>query len=952
MEDDIQKEIGYLLSVGFEGTAITPQVKSLIEEYHVGTIALQAKNLQDAAQAVELIKSLQKLAYDAGYSEPLLISLDQENGGVNSIFDPDYFRQFPSAMGLAACRASDKGLTRTVSCAAAKELSCLGVNWLVGPVFDVHSDNERPQPMGVRSFGEDPEHVAEQALESMLGYRAGGLLTCTKHFPGYGNLDFLGSPSDIPIVSGTFDQLLSSSLIPFQTAINHRTDAVLVGACGMPDVKGAQVQYACLSHSVVTGLLRRRMGFDGVILSDCLEIESLYEGVGVSQAAAMAINAGCDMIMLCQSYSNQVEAIRGISTAVKSGLISRIHIKSASNRVRQMKIGHLSWERVWNPGGLARLDALKSAHKTLSRTAYEASITLVRDFGNNIPLQNDVHPEEVLLLLTPLVEPFRPERLPDMADISQASASPRPINIARHYNNREGHSYLEGETTFHALGVSIAKRWRGKVVHTSYTASGISPLHEKLVSEAAAVILLTADGVRNVYQYGFTKYIVSLCQSQYQIQSSPQRISSGGKPCIVVAASSPYDFMKDKQVPTYVCTYDLTRPPMEALVRVLFGKLKAVGLPPTARQLRSRSTLHRQLWLVEKLQPNRDKHALQDLFDQVRMAASNTFSDPEAQYPAYCFEVSSYFTTYEPLIKSEHFVVRNSSTHKVYGFCATHYIETLARGCIASIVVSSDHRGRGIGYSLHQHAMGYLQRLPGIEIVQFGSELPAIFAGIPNRLSTNQLSLRGWVKNRGWDVGNWNHHEFHAIRLLRDWKATTSPEKIASSHGFKYDPICARDEDELNHHLLMGTGFGVANSALRHPVIITDLYRRARADIQGCKIVLARDIRNNKIIGSIILYHSSSQINPFFPVHDKQTGGLAGIVVSSNSQAASVVHGLVAKSATVLVEIGFLSAQIFIVRSFFFLSCFISSYTDNTGGRLRIPCDFGKYWLSTGIGVS
>lgn len=126
----------------------------------------------------------------------------------------------------------------------------------------------------------------------------------------------------------------------------------------------------------------------------------------------------------------------------------------------------------------------------------------------------------------------------------------------------------------------------------------------------------------------------------------------------------------------------------------------------------------------------------------------------------------------------------------------------------------------------------------------------------------------------------------------------------------------AKDEEELGQHLLMGTGFGVGSSALGHPVVTSDLYRRAQADRQGCKIVLARNARNGKIIGSIILYHSLSQINPFFPVDEKQTGGLAGIVVSGTPDAVSVVHGLVTKSAMVLIEMGFLGAQIFVVRAF------------------------------------
>ncbi|EED12811.1 conserved hypothetical protein [Talaromyces stipitatus ATCC 10500] len=964
MADSMDDQIGSLLSMGFEGTTITPQVKSLIENYRVGTICLQAKNLKSklprytigfanifflflyldnvvtkwpskcviimvrnflthligAPQAMELITSLQKVAYGAGYTEPLLISLDQENGGVNSIFDHEYFHQFPSAMGLAACRSRE--LTRSVSRAAGKELACIGVNWLVGPVFDVHS-NTKPQPMGVRCFGEYPEIVAEQALESMLGYQEGGLLTCIKHFPGFGSLDFVGSPADIPNVSGTFDQLLSTSLVPFQAAIDNGVDSILVGACGMPD---AQVPYSCLSYTVVTSLLRRRMGFGGVILSDCLEIEALYEGVGVSQAAAMAINAGCDVIMLCQSHSNQIEAIQGIKTAIESGLLSVDHIQAAAGRVRKMKQRKLSWEQTWNPGGLSALDVMRPAHKLLSRSVYNASITLVRDLGNYIPLTKKSAPTDVLLLLTPLVEPFgRPsqdEQKPQQ-DSSLSHATPsKLINSARHLSNRRS-GYLEGESTFQELGVALAKRWRGKVVHTSYTASGISPLHEHLVSEASAVILLTADGVRNVYQYGFTKYILSLCQgNRSQFPTASSIAGSPDKPCIVVAVSSPYDFMNDRQVTTYLCTYDLTGPSLNTLVRVLFGKLKATGLPPTIRQTFRHPTIQRQLWLVEKFDFARDSSSLQEMFDQVRMVASNSFSDPEAQYPSYCFETSSYQNNYQPLFKMENFIVRNSSTQTIYGFCATYYSDNLSRGIIAAIVVSTSHRGKGIGFSLHQYALHNLQRRR-IEVVQFGSEIPVIFPGIPNRLSTHQLGLRSWVKNRGWDVGSWNHHDFYAIRLATDSLPTMVPEKSAVDNGLLYDTIQPQDQEELNQHLLIQTCFGASSSLLHHPVVLSELYRCAQTDSQGCKILLARtrDARNSgclsgkgKIIGSMILYHASSQMSKYFPVEDRKTGGLVGVVSLQGAQAVPIVEGLIRKALHILIDIGFNNAQTFIIQ--------------------------------------
>jgi beta-N-acetylhexosaminidase len=666
--------------------------------------------------------------------------LDQENGGLNSVFDADYIHQFPSAMGLAACNSLE--LTRSISSAAAKELACLGFNWLVGPVFDVHS-TDKPQPMGVRCFGEDPEYVAKQALEAMLGYRSGGIIPCAKHFPGFGNLDFLGSPSDIPIISGTFDELLSTFLVPFQTAIDNKLDSIMVAACRMPDAEGAKVPYACLSHAVITGLLRRRMGFGGVIMTECLEIESLYESVGVSQASVMAISAGCDMIEICNSFSNQLEAINGILVAVKSGLISEHQIRASAERVRQMKLRHLTWDRVWNPGGMTGLTKLQSINESLSKTSYDASITLVRDAENFIPLSKKVAPSDKLLLLTPLVDPFGPKRSNNTRVSSESHDS---VNIIKS-STYPARSYLEGEVTFHEFGVAIAKRWRGKVIHTSYTASGISPLHEKLVSDAAVVVLLTADGVRNMYQYGFTKYIVNLCKTQTQSGNADE------KPCVVVAVSSPYDFLKENQISTYLCTYDLTDPALDSLVRALFGKLTPTGVPPNASQLRQQKSIQKkiwphQLWLVEELRPDRDAPSVQQLLDRVGMAASNTFGDPEAQYPPYYFHSSYYLANYQPLVLSQHFIVRNSSTQAVYGFCATYYIEALSRGCIAAIVVGTEHRGKGIGHSLHQHALKHLQKFANIETVHFGSDLPAIFAGIPNRLSSHQLGLRNWVKNR------------------------------------------------------------------------------------------------------------------------------------------------------------------------------------------------------------
>lgn len=224
---------------------------------------------------------------------------------------------------------------------------------------------------------------------------------------------------------------------------------------------------------------------------------------------------------------------------------------------------------------------------------------------------------------------------------------------------------------------------------------------------------------------------------------------------------------------------------------------------------------------------------------------------------------------------------------------------------------------------------------------------------------------------RGWDVGNWNHHEFYAIHLVNDWHPISTPEKIAIDNGFLYDTVQTQDHEELNQHLLIQTCFGAGNSLLRHPVVLSELYRCAQADTQGCKILLARakNVGNSrsssgkgKIIGSIVLYHASSQMSKYFPVEDRKTGGLVGVVSSRGAQAVSIVEGLILKSLSILIDMGFNSVQTFIVSlsSFTKPHCWVRLMSSlpphlstnsgtHSGGRSCLPTDIGEPRVSKGF---
>jgi beta-N-acetylhexosaminidase len=292
---------------------------------------------------------------------------------------------------------------------------------------------------------------------------------------------------------------------------------------------GLNVMHACLSEQVVDGLLRSDLNFDGVVISECLEMEALSHNIGVGGGTVMAVNAGCDLVLLCRSFSFQQDAIRGLKSGIESSMITKSRIRESLRRVLTMKAKCTSWEKALNPPGINFLSTLQPSHTALSTKAYNSSITVVRDKNHLLPLSNILDPEDELLLLTPLVKPLAASAAARAVVESMEAHSPEPAAWER------SASVMSGERVFRELGRSLARQRNGRVLHTSYTANGLRPVHENLINRASAVIVLTADANRNIYQQGFTKHVAMICNMNY---------SSGGerkeKPLIVVAVSSPY----------------------------------------------------------------------------------------------------------------------------------------------------------------------------------------------------------------------------------------------------------------------------------------------------------------------------------------------------------------------------------------------------------------------------
>lgn len=758
-------------------------------------------------------------------------------------------------MGIAATGSTK--LAFEVAKATALELSAVGVNMILGPVLDV-LNNAQLQPLGVRATGDDPQEASQYGIQAMNGYKDVGLTTCGKHFPSYGNLTFQGSTLDMPIITETLEQLSLSALVPFRNAIRAGIDAIMVGGCAINNLD-MNIMHACLSSEVVTDLLRRDLGFNGVVISECLEMESLSIDIGFRGGCVMAIEAGCDLVLLCRSFSVQKEALSGLKIGLENGMVTTDRIRTSLRRVLALKAGCTSWEKALNPPGLPLLSQIHDDHLALSTRAYDNSITVVRDMQHLLPLSHTMTDSSELLLLTPLLKP-----LP--ASAATKFLSEGKTTAIEHDRWMDRSSIMSGEGVFRELGRQLARQRRGKLLHTSYTANGVRPTHEHLIERASSIIIVTADAQRNLYQSGFTKHVSMLCS----LGSS----SGKKKSLIVVSVSSPYDFARDKSIGTYICTYDFTETAMQALVRVLFGHFTPKGsLPGTFRKSAAGGGKKgRQMWLVEPY-TERDSRPLNAL---IQTCSKTSAASPGLPSPLQGATAES-FTFTDRSITESHFCVRNSSTGALYGFLATY--STATSGHMGALFVDPSKRNLSIGYSLFKRALTYLTSRLGMTCLRVGLKLPGIYPGIPAGGEETVGRLRRWLaQNLPSPLTSTSQAIAErplvscTIPNLSKW--SPNPEVVQSVQGLNVEfellhgPLAM--DLELENHLVENGGWEVYK-----------LYTLALADTEACGVVRAKRKDSGKIVGSVVLSRAGSQLTRWFPalLDGSKVGGVLGPVV-------------------------------------------------------------------------
>lgn len=325
-------------------TDLNDVIREDLKEHNYGGLILFGENFVDAEQTLNLISDIQSTNH-SGNGLPMLIAVDQEGGSVARV-------SFGTAgignMALAA--TGDPENARTMSEIYGEELALLGINTDFAPVVDTNNNPNNPV-IGVRSFSDSPEVVAEYAVPFMEGLHENGIISTLKHFPGHGDTD-TDSHTGFPCINATYEELKECELIPFQKAIEAGADMVMTAHIQYPQIEtgtytststGEQVYIpATMSQTILNDILRKDMGFDGVIVTDALDMEAITDNFAPEDMMLLTMNSGANLILLpavtnSQGFSYMRELVETAESLAEDGKIDEEKINDSVRRILTLK---------------------------------------------------------------------------------------------------------------------------------------------------------------------------------------------------------------------------------------------------------------------------------------------------------------------------------------------------------------------------------------------------------------------------------------------------------------------------------------------------------------------------------------------------------------------------------------------------------------------------------------
>ena len=374
----LREKVGQMMMVGFGGTRVNSQVRKWVRDHKVGGVALFARNIESTEQVARFTRGIHDQAR-AGL--PVFIALDQEGGNVVRL--KKGATVLPGNMTLGATGSST--LAYVAGQAVGVDLKHLGFNMNLAPVLDVNSNPNNPV-IGIRAYGEHPRLVGDLGSWYIRGQQESGVVGVAKHFPGHGDTQS-DSHFSMPSIDADIERLRSVELVPFQRAIDAGLDSIMTAHIALPNAAEDPGLPATLSAKLINEELRGRMGFDGIVMTDGLEMRGIVDRYGSGMAAVKAVQAGADMAMILWTNAKKDEVFRSLLRAVEQGVISEERINLSVKRILRVKARRGMFEREQTP----LKDVLKAGnrnpyHRQIAERIATEGTTLVRNHADLLPL--------------------------------------------------------------------------------------------------------------------------------------------------------------------------------------------------------------------------------------------------------------------------------------------------------------------------------------------------------------------------------------------------------------------------------------------------------------------------------------------------------------------------------------------------------------------------------------
>ncbi len=502
----LEEKIGQMLVVGFHGHEPPRHILDWLREGRVGGVILFARNIDTPRQVADLTDKLHRAS-----RRTILVAIDQEGGVVARLREG--FTESPGAMALGA--ADDAKLTEEVSTVLAAEMLALGVNWTLAPAIDLTHNIHNPS-VGVRSLGSDPLHVRRHALAQVRGFQETGVAATAKHFPGKANTP-VDPHVELPVIDGPLDDMWETDLVPFRAVCDAGVAAVMITHVQFKALE--PVYPSTLSPAVIQGLLRRDMGYRGLVTADCMEMKAVTDAYGPGESAVQAATAGANLVLFSHTREYQEAAYDALLDAARTGRLPMEKVDHSVERINEVKERFTS--DGWPPLTVIRQRSYLEAVERASRAG------------------------TVLLRVTPSLLPLLPEARVTVIEFAsslekEAVEQGKETAFVKHLRDR------------HLIVEAVA-------MDPSTPTEGQLEQAQRLAEAAETLVLAT----RNAHLY----------PAQLEAANS---LLAAGKPCILVCLRNPYD-AGALDADAVLLTLGDAAPSLEAAAEALVGGYEPSG---------------------------------------------------------------------------------------------------------------------------------------------------------------------------------------------------------------------------------------------------------------------------------------------------------------------------------------------------------------------------------------